>query len=75
MKSQKRLLHNLHSSLCSKNHVYILHLKPIQTGCILCVQELRMTCGCHFVCMCVSAIFNRGLKYKKKVINTISFIA
>lgn len=64
MKSQKRLLYNLHSSLCNKIPVCILHLKPIHTGCILCVQELHMTCGYHFVC--VSAIFKRGLKYKKK---------
>ena len=79
MKSKKRLLYNLHSFLCTKNPVYILHLKPIQTGHILCVQELHMTCGYHFVCVCVcvcvSAICNRGLKYKEKMINTISFIA
>ena len=72
MKSQKRLLYNLYSSLCNKTPVCILHLKPIHTGCILCVQELHMTCGYHFVCVCVcvcvcvSAIFKRGLKYKKK---------
>lgn len=75
IKSEKRLLYNLHSSLHSKNPVYILHLKPIQTGRTLRVQELHMTCGYPFVCMCVSGIFNRGLKYKKKVIHTISFIA